>query len=195
MSIVDFFKNRKANKIDKKLDVEDDLPIIPMEIMDSEDENTAQKYVLSDINFYKGQHVRDGGVIVLPFIYNKDNSRMKNVIDGTIYDVPEMLSGYQAIDRRPEIAERVFGQKTDLVKIEKIDLESLDNIARSGKLSELAGDNWNIVDFSLKLVEKRDISVIVQDLEESYNKDLNRENARKAVREKFDQISQETREF
>ena len=198
MSIVDFFKNRKANKIDKKLDVEDELSIIPMEIMGSETkENTAQKYVLSDIHFYKGEHIIDGGIQVLPFIYNKDNSRIKNVIDGTIYNVPERLSGYQVIDRRTEIAQGVIGSKTDLVKVEKINIENPNNIMRSGKLRDLAGENLDRirVDFSLKLVGKRDISVIVQDLEESFNKDLNQENARKAVREKFDQISQETREF
>ncbi len=85
MSIIDFFKNRR------NVSSEDNLPILIVDgIMAPQQTEKAvePKYVLSDICFFRGQHLGDDEYAVIPFIPNKDDSKLKDVINDSIYYVP-----------------------------------------------------------------------------------------------------------
>ncbi len=199
MSIVDFFKNRKANKIDKKLDVEDELPIIPMEIMDTEtNENTAQRFVLKDICFYKGQKLDNDEYIVIPFIYNKDNSKMKDLIFGDIYSTPKRLQGYQGIDRRLEIAQEVLINNFSLRNVEEVDVASITTFQKSERLDHIRDrrmDNVWKKEMATTFVTHSDIFVITGELKDSYDKEWQAEKAERERQEEFARVSEATRDF
>ena len=183
MNIVEFFKNRKKNQVIQKSEICGNvLPIMP--VVKSVPIRLNDRFVLSDIHFYKGKEYddeEDYKVSVRPYIYNKDNSRMVSVITGIIHDIPERFHGYQGIDRRLEIAQKVLREDLGVKDVENVDLTDGRIITESDRLSQLVDHNLINPDLSSILVTQKDIMIITSDLIKSFNKELNEEKEMKEI--------------